>query len=125
VTGGLAWGTVQNNLAVTNPSGGVVDGLAPASILPAIFGGGGSFSHTQTGWTIGGGVESRIWGAWSLKLEYLYVDLGSMTDSFGLVVNPRFIATNPASLSGLAAGVTSSTHFTDNIVRVGLNYKWP
>ena len=57
-----------------------------------------------------------------MKLEYLYVDLGSMTDTFGLPANPEFVAAFGAP--GLAAGVTSSTHFTDNIVRLGLNYKF-
>ena len=47
-----------------------------------------------------------------------------MTDTFGLAVNPKFIATNPTILSGLAAGVTSDTHFTDNIIRLGVNYQF-
>jgi outer membrane immunogenic protein len=119
VTGGVAWGTVKNDFAVTNSA------LPAPFPLPAIFGGAGSFSHRQAGWTIGGGVESRLWGsAWSLKLEYLYVDLRSETDAFGLAVNPAFVANNPTAFAGLVAGVTSNTHFTDNVIRVGLNYKF-
>ena len=39
--------------------------------------GDGVSSQTQTrgGWTAGGGVEATINRNWSIKLEYLYVDL--------------------------------------------------
>jgi opacity protein-like surface antigen len=50
-----------------------------------------SFSSNKTGWTIGGGVETKLWGGWSAKLEYLYVGLGTLTDSFGAGVNPVFL----------------------------------
>jgi outer membrane immunogenic protein len=42
----------------------------------------GSFSDTRGGWTLGGGVETALIGNWSAKLEYLYVDLGTTTNSF-------------------------------------------
>ncbi len=38
---------------------------------------GGSYSHTRTGWTAGGGVEWMFMPNWSAKAEYLYVDLDS------------------------------------------------
>jgi outer membrane immunogenic protein len=34
-------------------------------------------SRTQTGWTIGAGIEWKFAPTWSLKTEYLYVDLGN------------------------------------------------
>ncbi len=40
-----------------------------------------SETETRLGWTLGGGVEWAFMGAWSAKLEYLYVDLGTATCS--------------------------------------------
>jgi len=33
----------------------------------------------RTGWTVGGGVEYALGCGWSIRGEYLYVDLGSWT----------------------------------------------
>jgi hypothetical protein len=49
-------------------------------------------------------------GGWSVKLEYLYIDLGD---------TERTLAT-PA----LGTILTDTRRTTDNIVRVGLNYRW-
>jgi outer membrane immunogenic protein len=38
----------------------------------------GSSSKTRTGWNVGGGVEGLLLKHWSLKLEYLFVDLGKL-----------------------------------------------
>ena len=35
-----------------------------------------SGSKLRTGWTLGGGIERKIQGPVSLKLEYLYSDFG-------------------------------------------------
>jgi opacity protein-like surface antigen len=56
-------------------------------------------------------------------LEYLYVDLGSVDTSTSFAA----AASNPASptfFHPLAGTMTTHTHFTDNIVRVGLNYQF-
>src|SRR6266849_7650989 len=126
VTGGAAWATVNENLALSsnfNPAAG-------GGILASPFVAGtnlAAFSHTKSGWTIGGGVETRLWGGWSAKLEYLYVDLGSVTDAFVIAGNPGFNTTAGAGATTAGAGntftVTSSTHIRDHIVRVGMNYK--
>jgi len=69
-----------------------------------------SSSDLRAGWTAGGGVEGALGGGWSAKLEYPYMDLGRTERTF----------------SGLGLGTiaTESRETTDNIVRVGLNYKW-
>jgi outer membrane immunogenic protein len=66
---------------------------------------------TRTGWTAGAGAEWGFSGNWSAKIEYLYVDLGSV---------------NYTSLNTLTAGATINHdhRFTENIVRVGLNYRF-
>ena len=40
---------------------------------------GASTSKGKLGWTAGAGVEYAFMGAWSVKAEYLYVDLGNFT----------------------------------------------
>ncbi len=61
----------------------------------------GSASTTKAGWTLGGGVEAAIAGPWTVKAEYLYVDLKN--------------ASAPAG---------SSTDFRTNVVRGGINYRF-
>jgi outer membrane immunogenic protein len=70
---------------------------------------------------VGAGVETRLWGGWTAKLEYLYVDLGTFTTATPLAVNPVF---GPAFTTGFLGTVATSMHFRDNVVRVGLNYKF-
>jgi outer membrane immunogenic protein len=53
---------------------------------------------------------------WSVKAEYLYIDLGSTTDTFS-----TFYTAGGAGQAGVRT-VTSS--FRENIFRAGLNYKW-
>jgi outer membrane immunogenic protein len=63
------------------------------------------------GWTVGAGIETMFASNWSAKLEYLYVDLGSISNSVVLPTTAGF---------PLAANVTSRV--TDNIIRAGINY---
>jgi outer membrane immunogenic protein len=69
-----------------------------------------SVNTNRAGWTVGGGAEWVISGLGTAKLEYLYVDLGTVSNTF-------------AGLGAFAPLATSS-HVTDNIVRVGLNYRF-
>jgi hypothetical protein len=55
-------------------------------------------------------------------LEYLYADLGSLdTVSPFPPANP---GGNPPPATPFTGPMTTHTHFTDNIVRVGLNYQF-
>ena len=62
----------------------------------------------RNGWTVGGGFETVISGQWTVKVEYLYFDFGSV------------------NVSGVSNGNTYSwTLDTDgSLVRVGLNYQF-
>jgi outer membrane immunogenic protein len=88
-----------NDLPLTGPAGGANAGSA---------------STTAASWTVGGGVEYAVNKQWSVKGEYLYVNLKSM--SFGSVYGPNaftagtYLMQHNMSFSGL------------NIFRVGLNY---
>jgi outer membrane immunogenic protein len=80
-----------------------------------------SFSHSKLGWTVGGGAELPLWSQWSVKAEYLYVDLGRVTDAFTTGLDATQLP---------ATSQTTSTSFKihDHIVRFGLSYHfnyWP
>ena len=82
----------------------VTGGLAIGDIratTPAFAGA----TNTQAGWTVGAGLEFAVWQNWSLKAEYLYVDLGKFN-------------------CGVSCGlpVTNNVSFTANVVRAGVNY---
>jgi outer membrane immunogenic protein len=47
-----------------------------------------SFSDLRTGWTIGAGVEFAIAPNWSARMEYRYVDLGSVVNRVTIFVTP-------------------------------------
>src|SRR5262245_13372640 len=70
-----------------------------------------SSHNTKAGWTAGGGLEGRLAGNWTAKIEYLYLDLGTIT-------------TIPAPTPGATTAVAFNSRITDNLLRVGVNYKF-
>jgi outer membrane immunogenic protein len=60
------------------------------------FGGLPSSTKTLSGWTVGGGIETVLWGNWSSKTEYLYVDVGEgdtlrdLPGSFSITADHKF-----------------------------------
>jgi outer membrane immunogenic protein len=117
VTGGAAFGQVESNsaLSVTQTAAGTgTFGVANAAA---------GFSTTRTGWTVGGGVETSLarWGAPNLsaKVEYLYVDLGNVSNSFATTALGTTTPGGPATYT-----MASSSNIRDHIIRVGLNYRF-
>jgi outer membrane immunogenic protein len=112
-TGGLAYGEVSasNTIGGNNITG--PQGVNGSTITP--FTGAFSSSSLRVGWTVGAGVEGVISGNWTAKLEYLYIDLGNVSGSF---------TTPLIAPSGAFATGGYSSHITDNILRVGVNYKF-
>jgi outer membrane immunogenic protein len=100
VTGGFAWQSVAFN-----------DGFTPLnSTLTGISNG----SSTRAGYSVGGGLETALWGNWTGRVEYLYLDTGTWT-------------TTAAGLTGLPLGtttVTNSVHTQNNVVRTGVNFRF-
>lgn len=72
----------------------------------------GSRSKTTLGWSAGVGAEYAVWGAWSVKVEYLHVD-------FGRSAFQNITATNPTFYF-----VPHDVTLVDEIFRVGANYKF-
>jgi outer membrane immunogenic protein len=102
VTGGLAYGSLQTDVALSSFT---------ATGIPVTIG--ATRSTDKFGWTIGGGIESMFAANWTAKLEFLYMDLGSISNSVVLPVAAGF---------PLGANVTSRV--TDSVIRGGINYKF-
>ena len=96
LTGGLAYGRVNTTINFFDPP-------SPNDLR--------AFSATKTGWTLGGGIEAAIAGPWTAKVEYLYVDLGSVSGAFNFL-----------NLAFLPHTFTSGVH--DHIFRAGINYRF-
>jgi outer membrane immunogenic protein len=103
VTGGLAYGDVRVSSNASNFDGANTDLFA------------GSFSGVRVGYAVGAGLEYAITNNVSLKGEYLYYNLGSVTYSV-------------AAANGFAVGeglfTTGKQTFDGSIVRAGINYKF-
>ncbi len=100
VTGGLAYGHVETD--------GLLTGFNAFGVATST---GFSDSRWKGGWTIGGGIEAQLTGNWTAKIEYLYMDLGSISNTAVVVNAPPIRA-------------EFNTDITDHILRVGLNYKF-
>ena len=65
-----------------------------------------SANKTKMGYALGAGIEYALWTNWSVKAEYLYVDLGKFD-------------------CGIACGaVPDNVSFKTNLARVGVNYRF-
>jgi outer membrane immunogenic protein len=112
VTGGLAVAGVNESL-----SGGVI-GAGLGSVVA-------SNNTTRAGFVIGGGVESALTNEWSVKLEYLYMDFGS-TGLAGVgapITTATFNGPRIETITVATPTAALSTKITDNVVRLGLNYR--
>jgi outer membrane immunogenic protein len=99
-TGGFAWstGSVTRTQIVAQPTA-----VPP---IPAAAGTVETSSNTRTGWAAGGGVEWGFAQNWTVKAEYLYLDLGKVTSVFPL------------------ANRMQTNTLTMNVARIGVNYKF-
>jgi outer membrane immunogenic protein len=101
-TGGLAVGHTKIGNAYICPSC-----VPPASSESTTA---NNASNTETGWTVGAGLEWMFAPHWSVKAEYLYVDLGSHDST----ITYTFV--------GSTTTMTSSFRDRENIARAGINY---
>jgi outer membrane immunogenic protein len=116
-TGGLAYGSVEegvsvtNNSAFTNTFGFNSSFVTCLSNVPCFS---GSTSETRLGWTVGGGFEWALTPNTTFRTEYLYVDLG---DAPSLTLAPK-VATPDAFMTARFADVQ------ENIIRGALSFKF-
>ena len=99
VTGGLAVAGIKTD--------GVLAGFTGASLPTSAAWGN---DQTRFGWVVGAGVEARLGGNWTGKLEGLYMDYGSFSAS------PVLLTSSPP----LRFDYTSKV--TDVVLRAGVNY---
>lgn len=78
-----------------------------------------SISTTRYGWTAGVGGEYALMNGWSIKAEYLYVDLGRASTT-----STNLTAFGPPAVLFPANVFTHTANLTSNIGRVGINYKF-
>ena len=98
-TGGLGYGTVKDQVK------DVTNGFPLVTF---------DFSHARVGWAAGAGIETKadMFGLlgpnWTLRTEYLYLDLGNVSDSFAYF--------------GVPFTMSGSVH--EHIWRTALNYQF-
>ena len=103
-TGGLAYGEVTNAVASTNPALVTISGLRKG---------------TETGYAVGAGVEYAMpmfnlgSSAATVKVEYLYYDLGKKT-----------VTQNDVPAAGSIPLLANRFENNGHIVRAGLNWKF-
>jgi outer membrane immunogenic protein len=104
-TGGWAVGQVDYRLHAAEP--------APFDFLETKL----RSNRTESGYTVGGGLETVLSRNLSLKIEYQYVNLGSVGGASGPVT---FIGDGPNGETATLASQTVDFH----TVRAGLNVHW-
>ncbi|MBO0752769.1 MAG: porin family protein [Bradyrhizobiaceae bacterium] len=82
-------------------------GVAVGNIRPMVPGLAG-MNKTNAGWTGGGGLEYAMSSNWSVKAEYLYVDLGKVN------------CTTACNLPN----TNNTVGLTGNVARAGINYRF-
>ena len=103
-------GYAFNRILIFATAGAAIGDLQVALNPPATF----LSVGPQLGWTAGAGIEFAFTDNWTAKVEYLYVDLGTVSCPVG-----------DSCPQANAAGVsTASVSLTESLVRAGVNYKF-
>jgi outer membrane immunogenic protein len=112
VTGGLAVGDASTSGSISE-----LNAFAPPGQVQLIWS--GASSSTRVGYAVGGGAEYALFDRWSVKGEYLFYDLGTISHPLNLSGGTG------VALPGIfpTLGNTSS-RLNGNIVRIGLNYRF-
>jgi outer membrane immunogenic protein len=103
LTGGLAYGRVTGSYLYSyDPDENVIQNGVPYNTARS--------SGWETGWVAGGGFERRLNRDWSLRAEYLHVDLGD-----------QHLQAEPVGAAELR---TEDVSFSSqlNLVRIGASY---
>jgi outer membrane immunogenic protein len=98
-TGGLAVAGIKTD--------GVLAGFTAAGVPTAVA---WSNDTTRWGWVVGAGLEARLTGNWTGKIEGLYMDYGSVSGA------PVLLTSNPP------LRFNYNSNITDIVVRAGINY---
>jgi outer membrane immunogenic protein len=66
-------------------------------------------AETRSGWAVGGGIELAFARNWTARMEYLYIDLGRTNATL--------------AIPGIAT-ISEDSRVTQNLVRLGANYRF-
>lgn len=102
-TGGLAYGGKRGGVGVDQRD---YVGSTGVTTLTSLSGSGNS---NNVGWALGGGLEWALTNTWSVRAEYLHVDLGKNDRSF-------------TTLASNTINVSNNNKF--DVVRAGLNWRF-
>jgi outer membrane immunogenic protein len=103
-TGGGAYGRVNETTNAIFNDGPPIPATSSSSQI----------TDNRFGWVAGAGIEAALWGNWTAKAEYLYMDLGHLAANTSAVALP----------GGTTATLTTTSSIRDNIVRAGVNYRF-
>lgn len=105
-TAGVAWGHVDVTQATTfvDKNGDFLDDGGRTS---------GDYDHV--GYVIGGGLEYLVGGGWSIKAEYLHIDLGDQDYGLKGTTKPN---------GNVPYVETFGSDLTLDVVRAGVNYRF-
>ncbi len=119
---GAAWESdkyaLSNNMAI-NAIG------YPPPYLSSAFS--ANASETRIGWTVGGGLEWAFANNWTAKLEYDFMDFGSVQEGFtGTTTVGGSVLTLTPYLFNNTAAVTANPSVSQSVseVKFGINYKF-
>ena len=101
-TAGGGYGGTQARLITSNQCSTSAPVCLPIVPTAGVF----TKSDLTPLWVVGVGVETQIWDRWTGRIEYLYLQSGSTSNTFA----------TPAG----ALAVSQTLH--DNVIRTGLNY---
>lgn len=118
-TGGFAYASVRENVVLNSAPGSGANafgfGWNCTGTGANCFA--GSSTKIATGYTVGGGLEYAAWQNITVKVEYLYVNLGSQATVRGVATN--FVgAANPSSF------IANYSNLDFNVVRIGANWRF-
>jgi outer membrane immunogenic protein len=109
VTGGAAWGGIRET------------DTRSSELIPTFQ---ANFADTQAGWAAGGGIEARIFGNWIARFEFLHLDLGSTSNTNAFPFTCGGMVPGGGNLCIGAFTLVTKSSIRDDIVRVGLSYKF-
>jgi outer membrane immunogenic protein len=109
VTGGGALAQIDEDFTV-----------APATVW--------SNNTTRFGWVIGGGAEVAIERTnWTVKAEFLHMDFGTISSGMGTGSITTTFPNSPGqgftTIVATSTAAAFNTRVTDNLIRLGLNYR--
>ena len=108
-TGGVAFADIKTTVGVNC----LLGGCGESNVANATA---ASFSNFKTGWVAGGGIEWMFSPNWTVRAEYLHIDLGKVSNTLNL-------ATGNCDFGG-PCGASWSRDVRYDTVRAGLSYRF-